>query len=253
MDYTSAVAGLDPRYHDLALKFLEAAAAAGLDPRVVQSRRSAEDQARLYAQGRTAPGPIVTYAKPGQSAHNGGFAIDVVPGALEGTKNWSPDSPLWTQLASIAKQNGIQWGGDWKMHDMPHFQLANWRNYEPQKAGTPAPAMPPAQEVRDQPVAAAQNAAPIPPNPAPATPPAEQKGGIGAVLASLAPAFASGMASGGGMGAPAAPIASFSSGDPMGATMAAAQMAQKARGLPSALMPDADALASLGKRPVTVG
>ena len=38
--------------------------------------RSIPEQARLYAQGRTVPGPIVTKAPPGLSFHNYGLATD---------------------------------------------------------------------------------------------------------------------------------------------------------------------------------
>jgi D-alanyl-D-alanine carboxypeptidase len=42
--------------------------------RIVQSLRTFDEQAKLYAQGRTTTGPIVTNAKPGQSLHNYGVA-----------------------------------------------------------------------------------------------------------------------------------------------------------------------------------
>lgn len=40
--------------------------------------RSDKEQAKLYFQGRTQPGPIVTNARPGLSCHNYGLAVDVV-------------------------------------------------------------------------------------------------------------------------------------------------------------------------------
>jgi hypothetical protein len=40
--------------------------------------RSPVDQAKLYFQGRTLPGKIVTDARPGLSCHQWGIAVDVV-------------------------------------------------------------------------------------------------------------------------------------------------------------------------------
>ena len=39
--------------------------------------RSIERQNELFAQGRTAPGAIVTNARGGQSMHNYGLALDI--------------------------------------------------------------------------------------------------------------------------------------------------------------------------------
>lgn len=40
--------------------------------------RTISEQNELYAQGRTKPGKVVTFAKGGQSMHNYGLAIDIV-------------------------------------------------------------------------------------------------------------------------------------------------------------------------------
>jgi hypothetical protein len=46
---------------------------------LIYCRRTMEEQAKLYAKGRTSGGRIVTKAKPGQSFHNYGLAFDWVP------------------------------------------------------------------------------------------------------------------------------------------------------------------------------
>jgi len=46
---------------------------------VVSGLRTSSEQEALYAQGRTTPGHIVTNAKAGESMHNYGLAVDVVP------------------------------------------------------------------------------------------------------------------------------------------------------------------------------
>jgi peptidoglycan L-alanyl-D-glutamate endopeptidase CwlK len=46
---------------------------------VTSGRRTMAEQAKLYAQGRTTHGAIVTKAPPGSSAHNFGYAVDLCP------------------------------------------------------------------------------------------------------------------------------------------------------------------------------
>ena len=61
---------LHPAFRNAAKAFWVAAEADGLDLVLVTTWRDPAVQAKLYAQGRTEPGKIVTWAKPGQSAHN---------------------------------------------------------------------------------------------------------------------------------------------------------------------------------------
>lgn len=96
---------------------------------VTSAKRSMEEQERLYAQGRTKPGAIVTNAKPGQSAHNYGRAIDVV---LDGSTkpglqmSWDWKNLAWIRLrAKIAAHPRLQSG--WKWGDWPHIQRYLWR------------------------------------------------------------------------------------------------------------------------------
>lgn len=94
------------------------------------SYRSNEQQAKEYAKGRTAPGPIVTNAKPGQSMHNYGLALDFVP-LVSGKAAWDRND-LYQTVGALAIQAGFSWGGAWKRFiDKPHleknmgFSLAN--------------------------------------------------------------------------------------------------------------------------------
>jgi len=92
----------------------------GHEIRLVQGFRSIAEQDRLYAQGRTTPGNIVTKAKGGESFHNYGCALDFT------FRKHGNDAPknLWETLGTIGKQHGLEWGGDWKRFvDRPHFQL----------------------------------------------------------------------------------------------------------------------------------
>jgi peptidoglycan L-alanyl-D-glutamate endopeptidase CwlK len=98
--------------------------------------RTFEEQAALYAQGRTklydANGKklgIVTKAKAGRSLHNYGVALDIVLIAdgkmsYEDTVDFDKDGKVdWMEVINIFKNNGWEWGGDWKsFKDKPHVQ-----------------------------------------------------------------------------------------------------------------------------------
>jgi peptidoglycan L-alanyl-D-glutamate endopeptidase CwlK len=95
-----------------------------LNIQVTQGLRTWADQDALYAQGRTAPGPIVTNAKGGQSMHNFGFAIDLVPeDVLNGVPNWDINSPAWQKMLSVGLVCGLAEGATWEHKDNPHFYL----------------------------------------------------------------------------------------------------------------------------------
>ncbi len=93
----------------------------GIKLRVVSALRTWAEQDKLYEQGRTSPGNIVTKAKGGESLHNFGLAIDVVE-IKNGKAIWN--NPNWNRIAVLGKQIGFTWGGDWKsFKDKPHFEI----------------------------------------------------------------------------------------------------------------------------------
>ena len=86
--------------------------------------RSNEEQAQLYAQGRTTKGKIVTNAKAGQSKHNKmpSEAFDIAFITLDKKLSWKPI--YFKRFADIIKTKGIKWGGDFKsIPDAPHFEI----------------------------------------------------------------------------------------------------------------------------------
>lgn len=89
--------------------------------------RTAARQNQLYEQGRSLPGHIVTNAQAGQSMHNFGLAVDVVP-YLSGPgsqPNWRATTPQFMAMVAAMKAEGLYWGGDWRgrLADFDHFQL----------------------------------------------------------------------------------------------------------------------------------
>lgn len=115
---------LHPRVAVLADRLLERCRAEGIDLLITSTYRDHESQAALYAKGRTAPGPKVTNAKPGQSFHNWRVAFDVVP-LVDGKAIWNDDK-LWQRIGAIGVELGLEWAGNWKsFREMPHFQFTN--------------------------------------------------------------------------------------------------------------------------------
>jgi peptidoglycan L-alanyl-D-glutamate endopeptidase CwlK len=117
------IADLDPDLREMAEKLLAKAVAVGIELTVTQTYRTPDEQAALYARGRTEPGPIVTHAPPGYSWHEFRRAFDVAithfPGDM--TKADLYDGP-WENVGALGEAVGLEWGGRWKHQDRPHFQ-----------------------------------------------------------------------------------------------------------------------------------
>lgn len=110
-----------PEVRPLARALVHKADLAGIRIKIISGFRSYEEQDALYAQGRTAPGPIVTNVKGGYSNHNFGIAFDI--GVFEGNRYFG-DSPKYKAVGVIGMDLGLEWGGSWKtIIDQPHFQL----------------------------------------------------------------------------------------------------------------------------------
>jgi RHS repeat-associated protein len=126
----SRILELDPRIQDEATDFINVAENKGICIRITSGYRSIADQNALYAKGRNGDtSAIVTNAQGGQSNHNWGLALDVVPIGDNGTgkANWNAD---WGAIGVLGKSVGFSWGGDFKSFiDRPHFELV-WPNLE---------------------------------------------------------------------------------------------------------------------------
>ncbi|RSK49386.1 M15 family metallopeptidase [Hymenobacter rigui] len=96
-------------------------------PIITECYRSPARQDELYAQGRTKPGPIVTYKRGGESRHNLGPptpALDVGFLLADGSVLWS--GLLLSKFARLMKAADarVVWGGDWaSFKDRPHFEV----------------------------------------------------------------------------------------------------------------------------------
>jgi len=98
---------------------------AGL-PIITECYRSPERQDELFEQGRSKPGPVVTYKRGGESNHNKvpTPALDVAFLLVDGSVSWS--GLLLSKFARLMKAADarVHWGGDWpKFKDRPHFEV----------------------------------------------------------------------------------------------------------------------------------
>lgn len=130
---------LVPAVQQRAQALVKAAKDAGIDLLVTSTYRSNEEQAALYAQGRTKPGAIVTNARPGDSYHNWRCAFDVVP-LRNGKPVWGtsgPDGDLWRKIGEMGEAVGLEWAGRWtgKLREMAHFQYTGGLTLAQLKAG----------------------------------------------------------------------------------------------------------------------
>jgi peptidoglycan L-alanyl-D-glutamate endopeptidase CwlK len=98
----------------------------GLNIGIGECFRSVAEQDKLYAQGRTTPGNIVTNAKGStySSQHQWGIAFDFFKN-VKGHEY--DDTAFFNKVGALAKSIGLAWGGDWKSPvDKPHLYLPDW-------------------------------------------------------------------------------------------------------------------------------
>jgi len=128
MTVSRDISDLHPTVAPLAIQFKAEAAKQGIDVLIYCTLRDNATQAELYAKGRTTPGPIVTNARPGESAHNYGCAWDCVP-VVNGKAVWN-DDVTYAKLGRIGESLGLEWAGRWngKLKEKAHFQLTSLFN-----------------------------------------------------------------------------------------------------------------------------
>lgn len=96
----------------------------GFQIKIISTLRTFDEQAAIYAQGRTKPGKIISNAGPGSSMHNWGCAFDIGVFSLDG-KVYNPTGAdaIYKKVAPIAVKLGLFWGGNFSgLYDAPHYQ-----------------------------------------------------------------------------------------------------------------------------------
>jgi hypothetical protein len=109
---------LSPRFRPLAITLIARIVEAGIAVVIVNTRRTAEEQAINIANGAS----WTTHSK-----HLTGDAIDLAPFEmydLHGPDKimWSATDPTWLRMGKIGESLGLRWGGRWQQQDMGHFE-----------------------------------------------------------------------------------------------------------------------------------
>lgn len=126
--------GVDPRLVDV-VRDAALRLPAGRRFVVLEGLRTQERQQELYAQGRTAPGKVVTWTL--DSPHLHGKAVDLAPVLPDGSIDWE-DQAAFDAIAAAMNEAStvleypIRWGANWDRDgtprekgefDSPHFEL----------------------------------------------------------------------------------------------------------------------------------
>jgi hypothetical protein len=122
----NALARLDPKFRArLERVIAQLEKRFGHSVAIVETVRSQDRQNALFAQGRTAPGPVVTWTR--NSKHLSGLAADL---KIDG--RWS-NPVAYARLAEIAKQEGLRTLG---ARDPGHVELVGERSVSPETLTT---------------------------------------------------------------------------------------------------------------------
>lgn len=101
-----------------------------IEPLIYCGRRTMEEQAALFAKGRTSKGRIVTKAKPGESYHNYGLAFDWVP-----LKQSAKNADLWVAnwddetAFKLGEHVGLSFGLASISWETGHLQSAKYKTW----------------------------------------------------------------------------------------------------------------------------
>lgn len=126
---TKKLEGVHPDLASKVLQVLKAMDGFGHPMIITDGVRTKEQQMQLYAQGRTAPGKIVTnndgVVNPSNHqphADGLGHAVDCCF-LVDNQPSWDPSLP-WSVYGAAVQHLGLTWGGSWKhFKDLPHVEL----------------------------------------------------------------------------------------------------------------------------------
>lgn len=127
---SALISDLCPELQTDCREFLLKCKLAGLDVKILQTWRSPAEQDALYAQGRTAPGKVVTGLKGNMSKHcvilDGKPAAEAFDFGIFSHSIYITDGKdrRYTQAGEIGESLGLVWGGRWKVpHDPSHLEI----------------------------------------------------------------------------------------------------------------------------------
>ncbi len=120
---------LHPYFRDKVKQLIRKAANKGIILRVVEAYRTPTKQREYKTMGRN-----YTRSAAGQSKHQFGLAVDVVP-VVDSAAVWNSPS-LWRKVGLIGENLGLRWGGRWRnLYDPGHFEWTGGLGSQHLKAG----------------------------------------------------------------------------------------------------------------------
>ncbi len=116
MSMIADLESLHPYFRDRVLALIRICKSNGIDLAIVETYRTHAKQTEYKTMGRK-----YTRTKAGQSKHQYGLAIDVVP-MIDSIPQWK-NIKLWRKIGPIGERLGLRWGGRWhKLFDPGHFE-----------------------------------------------------------------------------------------------------------------------------------
>lgn len=125
---------LSPEFKPLAMSVLNTLTDAGHFVAIASTYRAPDAQAEIFASGRTRPGPILSYATGGQSAHcrkvegmPSADAMDIYPvlGCAVTFATDNTTAQFYRDLSEICNVHGLIWGGNFTTlpADLGHVEM----------------------------------------------------------------------------------------------------------------------------------
>ena len=125
---SKAIDSLELEFKPLIITLLAELKLRGINCVVTSGRRTIDEQNKLYSQGRTTSGSVVTKARGGESPHNFGLAADLCPLDRNGNLWWNCPDDIWQVIHNLAEERGyLDSGYDWKFCDRPHLEDHRWK------------------------------------------------------------------------------------------------------------------------------
>jgi hypothetical protein len=107
---------LHPFFRDQVTKLIAKCKSKGIELAIVETYRTHAKQHEYKTMGRN-----YTTSKAGQSKHQYGLAVDVVP-VVNSKPVWN-NATLWRKIGAAGEKLGLRWGGRWRdPYDPGHFE-----------------------------------------------------------------------------------------------------------------------------------
>ncbi|MBL7865645.1 MAG: M15 family metallopeptidase [Cyclobacteriaceae bacterium] len=116
MSMIADLQSLHPYFRDKVLELIQKCKQKGIELALVETYRTHAKQTEYRTMGRK-----YTRTRAGQSKHQYGLAVDVVP-IIDSIPQWR-NMKLWRKIGPIGERLGLRWGGRWnKLFDPGHFE-----------------------------------------------------------------------------------------------------------------------------------